>query len=113
VAKMALHKTNLVALGTCRPAKLLLEAVKGDAASQRGVRMALTADTAPRETAVEICKRFVWIRRRLRFLSAQAQRRVKFSPLSTIALATRTSSGQAVSRYPAARRPLRGRSRRR
>lgn len=69
-----LNKSNLVALGADALADLLLEAVKGDAARQRRVRLALAADASPSDAAADIRKRFATIRRGRGVLSWKAQR---------------------------------------
>ena len=74
MARKALNKKNLVALGPDALADLLLEVVKGDAARQRQVRLALSADNCPQEAAAEVRKRFASIRRAQRFISWKAQR---------------------------------------
>ncbi|WP_369820195.1 DUF6880 family protein, partial [Thioclava sp. SK-1] len=58
MAGKSLNKANLTALGAEVLADLLLEAVKGDAARQRRVRMALAADDGPETVAADIRKRF-------------------------------------------------------
>ncbi len=58
MAGKALNKKNLLELGADTLADLLLEAVKGDAARQRRVRMALSADLGPEAITAEVRKRF-------------------------------------------------------
>ncbi len=74
MAGKALNKTNLVALGAETLADLLLEAVKGDAARQRRVRMALSAEQGPQDAAADIRKRMAAIRRGRSFIGRPAQR---------------------------------------
>jgi hypothetical protein len=74
MAGKALNKTNLVALGAETLAELLLETVKGDAARQRRVRMALSAEQSPQDMAADIRKRMASIRRARSFISRKAQR---------------------------------------
>ncbi|MEI4473535.1 DUF6880 family protein [Frigidibacter sp. MR17.24] len=76
MAGKALNKTNLTALGPEVLADLLLEAVKGDAARQRRVRMALAADDGPQTVAADVRKRFVAIRRAKGFLVRPAQKKL-------------------------------------
>lgn len=73
MAGKALNKANLAALGADTLADLLLEAVKGDAARQRRVRMALAAGQGPEAAAADIRKRFATIRRGRSFISRKAQ----------------------------------------
>lgn len=58
MAGKALNKKNLLELCADTLADLLLEAVKGDAARQRRVRMALSADLGPETISAEVRKRF-------------------------------------------------------
>ena len=74
MAKKALNKKNLEALGAEVLAELLLDAVKGDTARQRRVRMALSSEQSPKEAAADIRKRFAQIRRAKSWISARAQR---------------------------------------
>lgn len=76
MARKSLNKKNLVALGAETLADLLLEAVKGDAARQRRVRMALSADLGPQDFAADLRKRFASIRRARGFISWHAQRKL-------------------------------------
>ena len=75
MARKALNKKNLVGLGADALAELLLEAVKGDAARQRRVRMALSADQSPQEAAADVRKRFASIRRSQSFISWKTQKK--------------------------------------
>lgn len=72
--KKSLNKKNLVTLGADMLAELLLEAVQGDAARQRRVRMVLSVDQTPQEFASDIRKRFASLRRATSFISWSAQR---------------------------------------
>ncbi|WP_414896646.1 DUF6880 family protein [Rhodovulum sp. YEN HP10] len=74
MAGKALNKKNLLELGADRLAELLLEAVKGDAARQRRVRMALSADRGPEAITADLRKRFASIRRGRSFISRKAQK---------------------------------------
>ena len=74
MAGKALNKKNLEALGANVLAELLMEAVKGDAARQRRVRMALSSEQSPKEAAADIRKRMVQIRRAKSWISARTQR---------------------------------------
>lgn len=74
MAGKALNKANLMSLGTEALAELLLETVKGDAARQRRVRMALAAGQGPETVAADVRKRFASIRRGRSFLSRKAQK---------------------------------------
>lgn len=74
MAGKSLNKKNLQALGAETLAELLLEAVKGDAARQRRVRMALSSDQSAKEVAADIHKRLAQIRRARSWISARAQR---------------------------------------
>ncbi|MBO9448893.1 hypothetical protein J7426_01390 [Tropicibacter sp. R16_0] len=74
MAGKALNKKNLEALGAETLAELLMEAVKGDAARQRRVRMALSSEQSPKEAAADIRKRLAQIRRAKSWISARAQR---------------------------------------
>ncbi|TRD17792.1 DUF6880 family protein [Palleronia caenipelagi] len=76
MAAKALNKKNLVGLGAEALADLLLEAVKGDAARQRRVRMVLNAEQSPAEAAAEVRKRFAQIRRAKSWLDGPAQRKL-------------------------------------
>ncbi|SMX50017.1 DUF6880 family protein [Maliponia aquimaris] len=76
MAGKPLNKKNLVVLGADALADLLLDAVKGDAARQRRVRMALAAEQGPREAAADVRKRFAQIRKARSFLSWKTQRRL-------------------------------------
>ncbi|WP_371588326.1 DUF6880 family protein [Pseudoruegeria sp. SK021] len=69
-----MNKKNLMELGAAALADLLLEAVKGDAARQRQVRLALAGDQGPEEAAVDVRKRFASIRRAGSFISWKGQR---------------------------------------
>lgn len=73
MARKSLNKSNLVALGADALADLLLEAVKGDAARQRRVRLALTADLGVADVVADLRKRFASIRRAQSFISWRAQ----------------------------------------
>ena len=75
MARKALNKKNLVGLGADALAELLLEAVKGDAARQRRVRMVLSADQSPQEAAADVRKRFASIRRSQSFISWKTQKK--------------------------------------
>lgn len=70
-----LNKKNLVELGADVLAELLLEAVKGDAARQRRVRMVLSADQSPQEAAADVRKRFASIRRSVSFISWKTRKK--------------------------------------
>jgi len=74
MAGKSLNKKNLEALGAEALAELLMEAVKGDAARQRRVRMALSSEQSPKEAAADIRKRVAQIRRAKSWISARAQR---------------------------------------
>ena len=74
MAGKSLNKTNLKALGADVLADLLLEAVKGDAARQRRVRLALSSEQSPEDAAADIRKRLAQIRRAKSRISARAQR---------------------------------------
>ncbi len=74
MAGKSLNKKNLEALGAETLAKLLLEAVKGDAARQRQVRMALSSEQSSKEAAADIRKRVAQIRRARSWISARARR---------------------------------------
>lgn len=74
MAGKSLNKKNLEALGAEALAELLMEAVKGDAARQRRVRMALSFEQSPKEAANDIRKRLVQIRRARSWISARTQR---------------------------------------
>ena len=73
MARKTLNRNNLVDLGADRLAELLLQAVEGDAARQRRVRMALAEGQSAQDTAAEIRKRFASIRRARSFLSSRGQ----------------------------------------
>lgn len=73
MARKALNKANLVALGADTLADLVLETVKGDAARQRRVRMVLSADQGLEAIRADVLKRFASIRRGRSFLSRKAQ----------------------------------------
>ncbi len=74
MAGKSLNKKNLTALGAETLAELLLEVVKGDAARQRQVRMALSSEQSPKEAAADIRKRVAQIRRARSWISGRAQR---------------------------------------
>lgn len=74
MARKSLNRKNLVELGAEALADLLLDAVKGDAARQRRVRMALAADQSPQEAAADVRKRFASIRRARSFVSWKGQK---------------------------------------
>lgn len=74
MAGKALNKANLVALGADALADLLLETVKGDAARQRRVRMALAAEQGVDTVATDVRKRFASIRRGRSFIARKAQK---------------------------------------
>lgn len=74
MAGKSLNKKNLQALGAETLAELLLDAVKGDAARQRRVRMALSSVQSAKEVAADIHKRFAQIRRARSWISARSQR---------------------------------------
>lgn len=74
MAGKPLNKKNLEALGADVLAELLLEAVRGDAARQRRVRMALSSEQSPKEAAADIRKRLAQIRRAKSWISARTQR---------------------------------------
>lgn len=74
MAGKSLNKKNLEALGAEALAELLMEAVKGDAARQRRVRMALSSEQSPQETAADIGKRLAQIRRAKSWISSRTQR---------------------------------------
>ncbi|MCE8440474.1 DUF6880 family protein [Rhodovulum sulfidophilum] len=76
MAGKALNKKNLLELGADTLADLLLEAVKGDAARQRRVRMALSADQGPEAITADLLKRFASIRRGRSFISRKAQKKL-------------------------------------
>ncbi|WP_349295698.1 DUF6880 family protein (plasmid) [Thioclava sp. 'Guangxiensis'] len=76
MASKPLNKANLTALGAEVLADLLLEAVKGDAARQRRVRMALAADEGPETVSADIRKRFAAIRRAKGFLNRPSQKKL-------------------------------------
>ncbi|MBU2960226.1 hypothetical protein KO516_05155 [Citreicella sp. C3M06] len=73
MAGKVLDKKNLLELGADTPGDLLLEAVKGHAARQRRVRMALCADLGPEAITADMRKRFASIRRGRSFISRKAQ----------------------------------------
>ncbi|MBS0126801.1 DUF6880 family protein [Thetidibacter halocola] len=74
MAGTPLNRKNLLSLGAEALADLLLEAVKGDAARQRKLRMALSARQSPREAAADVRKRLAQIRKASNRLSRKAQR---------------------------------------
>jgi len=74
MAGKPLNKKNLEALGAEVLAELLMDAVKGDAARQRRVRMALSPEQSPKEAAADIRKRLTQIRRAKSWISVRAQR---------------------------------------
>ena len=74
MAGKALNKANLLTLGADVLADLLLESVKGDAARQRRVRMALAAEQGPETIAADVRKRFAQVRRGRSFISRKAQK---------------------------------------
>lgn len=74
MAGKALNKANLLTLGADVLADLLLESVKGDAARQRRVRMALAAEQGPETIAADVRKRFAQIRRGRSYISRKAQK---------------------------------------
>ena len=76
MARKALNKANLVALGADKLSDLLLETVKGDAARQRRVRMVLSADQGLEASRADVLKRFSSLRRRRSFLSRKAQKKL-------------------------------------
>lgn len=76
MAGKALNKANLIALGPDLLAELLLEAVKGDAARQRRVRMALSAGQGPDVVGADVRKRFASIRRGRSYISRKAQKKL-------------------------------------
>ncbi|EPX76150.1 DUF6880 family protein [Salipiger mucosus] len=76
MARKSLNKKNLVELGPDVLADLLLEAVKGDAARQRRVRMALSAEQSPQDAAADVRKRFASIRRSRSYISRKTQKKV-------------------------------------
>ncbi|WP_353475386.1 hypothetical protein PVT71_17695 [Salipiger sp. H15] len=76
MAGKALNKKNLLELGADTLADLLLEAVKGDAARQRRVRMALSADLGPEAITADVRKRFASIRRGRSYISRKAQKKM-------------------------------------
>ena len=96
MAGKALNKKNLEALGADVLAELLMEAVKGDAARQRRVRMALSSEKSPKEAAAGIRKRMAQIRRAKSWISARAQRTLAKELLGLIdVILTRVSSEDA------------------
>lgn len=74
MAGKPLNKKNLQALGAEVLADLLMEAIKGDAARQRQVRIALSSDQSPKEAAADIRKRLAQIRRAKSWISTRAKR---------------------------------------
>lgn len=74
MAGKALNKKNLLELGPDALADLLLEAVKGDAARQRRVRMALSADQGSATIAADIRKRHAAIRRAKSYIGRKTQK---------------------------------------
>ncbi|RJE81092.1 DUF6880 family protein [Paracoccus sp. JM45] len=73
MAGKSLNKKNLEALGAEVLAELLMDAVKGDAARQRRVRMALSSEQSPKEAAADIRKRMAQIRRAKSWISMRGQ----------------------------------------
>ena len=73
MARKTLNRKNLIELGADRLAELPLQAVEGDAARQRRVRMALAEGQSAQDTAPDIRKRFASIRRARGFLSSRGQ----------------------------------------
>lgn len=69
-----LNKKNLVDLGADALADLLLDVVKGDAARQRRVRMALAADQGSQDAAADVRRRFASIRRAQSIISGSGQK---------------------------------------
>lgn len=74
MARKPVNKANLATLGAETLAELLLDAIKGDAARQRRVRMALNTDQGSDDLASEIRKRFATIRRANGYLSTKSLR---------------------------------------
>lgn len=74
MAGKVLNKANLMALGADVLADLLLETVKGDAARQRRVRLALAADQGVETVAADVRKRFAQVRRGRSFISRKTQK---------------------------------------
>ncbi len=74
MAGKPLNKKNLEALGAEALADLLMDAVQGDAARQRRVRLALSSEQSPKEAAADIRKRVAQIRHAKSWISARAQR---------------------------------------
>src|SRR6056297_419756 len=74
MAGKSLNKKNLEALGPEVLAELLMDAIRGDAARQRRVRMALSSEQSPMEVAADIRKRLVQIRRAKSWISIRTQR---------------------------------------
>lgn len=74
LTRKSLNRKNLVSLGADALADLLLEAIRGDAARQRRVRMALAANQSPQEAASDVRRRFASIRRARGFIAWRAQR---------------------------------------
>ncbi|MEM6891196.1 MAG: DUF6880 family protein [Pseudomonadota bacterium] len=74
MAGKSLNKKNLKALGADVLAELLMDVVKGDAARQRRVRMALSSEQSANEAAADIRKRLAQVRRAKSWISARAQR---------------------------------------
>ena len=74
MAGKPLNKKNLEALGPEVLAELLMDAIRGDAARQRRVRLALSSEQSPMEVAADIRKRLVQIRRAKSWISTRTQR---------------------------------------
>ena len=74
MAGKSINKKNLEALGAEVLAELLMDSVKGDAARQRRVRMALSSEQSPKEVAADIRKRMAQIRRAKSWISTRSQR---------------------------------------
>lgn len=70
----SLNQKNLETLGAQTLAALLMDAIKGDAARQRRVRMALSSAHSPTDVAADIRKRLAQIRRAKSWISARTQR---------------------------------------
>ena len=96
MAGKPLNKKNLEALGAEVLAELLMETIKGDAARQRRVRMALSSEQSPKEAAADIRKRIAQIRRAKSWISARAQRTLAKELMGLIdVILTRVSSEDA------------------
>ncbi|MEM8553223.1 MAG: DUF6880 family protein [Pseudomonadota bacterium] len=76
MAGKALNKKNLMELDKDVLAQLLLDTVKGDAARQRHVRMALSAEQGATDVAADVRKRFASIRRARSFISRGSQKKL-------------------------------------